>query len=202
MYSEYMALKKQYENSNSLMSKKIKLVAYYIKENGTLLDIGCGTGDFLLKMIERFKYLIGCDVNPKAIELRKARMRQYHHLDLIICDAHALPFRSSSINYITALDVLEHLEEPHKAIKETFFVLKEGGKLIITTPNWYDKIIRRLRNSHHKCSHSSIGWRNMVSRLGYKPLLTRTVDFPVIHSKVLCIKFHLLGKCVLNIFKK
>lgn len=51
----------------------------------------------------------------------------------LIADAHSLPFRNESFDCILCTEVLEHLKEPHKAKNEMNRVLRDGGKLILTT---------------------------------------------------------------------
>ena len=53
----------------------------------------------------------------------------------IICDITDIPLESGSIDLIVNLEVLEHLPEPVKALKEFHRILKIGGKLLITCPN-------------------------------------------------------------------
>jgi len=49
-------------------------------------------------------------------------------------DALCLPFKAGLFDYAVVLDVLEHIPDDHSAIKEISRVLKENGKLYITTP--------------------------------------------------------------------
>jgi SAM-dependent methyltransferase len=51
----------------------------------------------------------------------------------IVADAHALSFRDGSFEVVLATEVLEHLQEPQKAVDEMFRVLKPGGTLLLTT---------------------------------------------------------------------
>ncbi len=52
----------------------------------------------------------------------------------ILGDIHALPFADNSIDAITCVYVLEHVEEPQKAVKEMYRVLKPGGYCWIEVP--------------------------------------------------------------------
>ncbi len=54
----------------------------------------------------------------------------------IICDIINIPLDNDSIDLIINLEVLEHLPEPVKAIQEFNRILKNGGKLLITCPNF------------------------------------------------------------------
>lgn len=56
-----------------------------------------------------------------------------YHPD-IVGDIHNLPFADNSVDSIICIDVLEHVEEPHKAAKEMYRVLKPGGYCYIHVP--------------------------------------------------------------------
>jgi 2-polyprenyl-3-methyl-5-hydroxy-6-metoxy-1,4-benzoquinol methylase len=205
MYSEnyFKNLQRQYQDPKSLMSKKLTLVKKYCV-GGRLLDFGCGTGDFIEVVRDDFKEIVGIDISHHAVQL--CRRKFYNSKNIIIVHgSHEDLEKLGYFDCITALDVLEHLEYPYAltAVRKFFSITKTGGRLIITTPNWYDKIFRILdKNRLHKHAHSSVGWRKMVSNIGYKPLFTRTVDFPLLHSETLCINIHLFGTCALNVFEK
>jgi 2-polyprenyl-3-methyl-5-hydroxy-6-metoxy-1,4-benzoquinol methylase len=205
MYSEnyFKKLRDEYQDPKSLMSKKLALVKKYCIGN-RLLDFGCGTGDFIEVVKDDFKEIVGIDISHYAVQLCKRKFYNSKNI-MIVHGSYEDLEKLGYFDCITALDVLEHLEYSHAltAIRKFFSITKPGGRLIITTPNWYDKIRRILDKSEsHKHAHSSIGWRRMVSSIGYKPLLTRTVDFPLLHNETLCIKIHLFGMCVLNVFEK
>ena len=54
----------------------------------------------------------------------------------IICDIKNMPLKNDSIDLIVNLEVLEHLPEPVKAFEEFNRILKNGGKVLITCPNF------------------------------------------------------------------
>lgn len=56
-------------------------------------------------------------------------------ISLYIANAEELPFPSSSIDKIILIEVIEHIENDEKAISEISRVLKNNGKLILSTPN-------------------------------------------------------------------
>lgn len=55
----------------------------------------------------------------------------------IIGDIHNLPFKDNSIDSILCISVLEHVEEPSKAVKEIYRSLKPGGYCFIQVPFIY-----------------------------------------------------------------
>lgn len=87
---------------------------------GFLLDIGCGEKPYreLFSHVEQY---IGMDIPPNG----KADIQG---------DAMSLPFRAASFHTILCNEVLEHVPEPSIVMEEALRVLKEGGILILTTP--------------------------------------------------------------------
>lgn len=62
-------------------------------------------------------------------------------------DGHRLPFGDGSFEKISLYEVIEHVENPTRLMKEAFRVLKPNGTVVITTPNpWHwRKILRVIR---------------------------------------------------------
>jgi uncharacterized protein (TIRG00374 family) len=106
-----------------------------VASNGdTILDIGCGSG-VQLRALETAKpnLLIGTDLNRNA--LIYAKNKNIPQSEFIIADAQNLPFKSETVNRIICAEIIEHLNEPELMIGETQRVLKNGGSIVITTPN-------------------------------------------------------------------
>lgn len=99
------------------------------KEGGYLLNIGCGPNEFS-PVTETMRYL-GADFSWEACRLARS-----HAPDALIvcCDAHHLPFKNCSIGAVIALELLEHLENDHRAGREFGRVLHPGGKLFVSVP--------------------------------------------------------------------
>lgn len=90
-------------------------------ENVRLLDVGCGTGQFL-KMLPPSFSGVGVDQNGLA------------SLSVNI-SYEPLPFPDGSFDMVTAWQVFEHLENPFFAGSEIRRVLRHGGICIISVPN-------------------------------------------------------------------
>lgn len=103
----------------------------YLKKTGSIVDVGCGRGEFL----ENFKKIgfkvSGVDVSPAIQQLSAEYTIQQ-------CDFEhdPLPFDSNSIDFIFSKSVIEHLRHPEKVVDESFRVLKPGGKAIFMCPSW------------------------------------------------------------------
>lgn len=92
------------------------------------LDAGCGTG-LILRHLPVGS--IGLDINRRNIKRAKKHVAK---AKLILGDIKNLPFDNRSLTTIICTEVLEHLLEPQKALKEFFRVLKSNGVLIGSVP--------------------------------------------------------------------
>jgi SAM-dependent methyltransferase len=94
-----------------------------------ILDVGCGTGT-MLTYLAAFGKAQGVDVDEEAVGYCHERGL----LDVRLGAAETLPFDDSSFDLVTALDVLEHLDDDAAALREIGRVLRPGGQLLITVP--------------------------------------------------------------------
>jgi len=97
-------------------------------QNPKILDVGCGTGANL-EMLANFGAAEGVDVSDDALEFCKIKGLKAHK-----GLAESLPFAESSFDVVTALDVVEHLDDDVAGLKEMHRVLKSGGKTLIFVP--------------------------------------------------------------------
>ena len=111
------------------------LTNFGLKDNCTLLDVGCGLGgNFdILNELPQSK-IIGVDLSPIALGEAKKRsgMASLVRLDI----NKAFPFRNGTFDVATIFNVLYHswVTDETVILKEIFRVLKPGGLLLITEP--------------------------------------------------------------------
>jgi SAM-dependent methyltransferase len=97
-------------------------------QNPKILDVGCGTGANL-EMLANFGASEGVDVSDDALEFCRAKGLKVHK-----GLAEKLPFDDQSFDVVTALDVVEHLDDDVAGLKEMHRILKTGGKTLIFVP--------------------------------------------------------------------
>ncbi|HEX8638409.1 MAG TPA: class I SAM-dependent methyltransferase [Pyrinomonadaceae bacterium] len=97
-------------------------------QNPKILDVGCGTGGNL-EMLAKFGAAEGVDVSDEALEFCKSKGLKAHK-----GLAEMLPFPNESFDVVTALDVVEHLDDDIAGLREMYRVLKIGGKTLIFVP--------------------------------------------------------------------
>jgi SAM-dependent methyltransferase len=96
-----------------------------------ICDVGCGTGRNL-ELLGRFGRAVG--VEPPGPGLDRCRARGLGEDRVVAGTAHALPFEEGRFDLVTALDVLEHLEDDEAGLRELGRVLRPNGFVLLTVP--------------------------------------------------------------------
>jgi len=109
------------------LRNKEKLIAKLSKEK-TLLDVGCGTGEFLAHMLQKNWMADGVEPSPDANQKAKEKTEKHIYSSLS-----EIPQKQYGI--ITLWHVLEHIHEPHRTLKQLYQLLKPAGKIIVAVPN-------------------------------------------------------------------
>jgi len=94
------------------------------------LDIGCGIGLFT-EMLEGFDRVTGLDISEKIIKIAKERLPQH---TFIVGDAENFSVEEK-FDTIFLINILEHLDNPVRALVIASRHLNEGGRLVIIVPN-------------------------------------------------------------------
>jgi ubiquinone/menaquinone biosynthesis C-methylase UbiE len=111
------------------LKKKEKLISSF-HTSKTLLDIGCGTGDFLLYCKSKNWKVNGLE--PDANARKKAHEKGLENVK-DSKDLFSIPEKSFGI--ITMWHVLEHVSELNKYLKQLYKILQDDGRILIAVPN-------------------------------------------------------------------
>jgi SAM-dependent methyltransferase len=101
-----------------------------------VLDVGCGTGNYLVRFRDMGLDAHGIEPAPGMIEAAK---RLDPTLDIQRGTATSLPFPDATFDFVLAIEVFRylHLEDTRAGLREMFRVLRPGGKLFVTMVNRY-----------------------------------------------------------------
>lgn len=99
------------------------------KQEHQILDIGCGTGGDIL-LLKPFGRVFGLDSFDEALRLAAGK----GFAELRRGSAERMPFPDASFDAAVALDVLEHLDDDVRSIREAYRVLRVGGIFLVTVP--------------------------------------------------------------------
>lgn len=121
------------EYPNEADKFKFQNIAHHIKDNSVVLDLGCGNG-YLCQIIAQERKqcdITGLDYSDKQI---KELQGKDDSIKWICGEATKTELTYNSYDYVTCCETLEHVDDPDSLIKEAYRLLKDGGKLILTTP--------------------------------------------------------------------
>lgn len=120
-----------WEHPLELLGFNKKMVLDNFKEK-SVIDIGCGDGFLLKKLLEKNKNIkaLGVDISPVAVEKAKENGVECRLLDI----TERLPFEDNSFESVILLDVLEHMLQPEPVLREAVRVA--GEYVYISVPNF------------------------------------------------------------------
>ncbi len=115
-------------------------IASSIPPASKVLDIGCGAGFLTHHLGEKGHTVFGVDLSLSSLEMAKKRDPSGTYLQ---ANAMELPFDAESFDVVSAMDLLEHVEDPLAVIREAGRVLRPGGLFFFHTFNrtWLSYIL-------------------------------------------------------------
>jgi 2-polyprenyl-6-hydroxyphenyl methylase/3-demethylubiquinone-9 3-methyltransferase len=184
---------------------RIPWIAKTIPSKSSVLDVGCGAGFLTNALAKEGHRVAGIDLSSSSLEMaqKKDSTKSVNYLE---ANAYSLPFESAQFDVVTAMDVLEHVNEPNRLLSEASRVLKPGGMFFFHTFNrnplsyviiikgveWCvrntpknmhvyslfikPKELKDLCAEHHMSVHTLKGFRPSLSLPFWKMLATRTVS--------------------------
>lgn len=108
----------------------------YLKKNDNLLDLGCNSGQMLLKVKKKVNKAVGLDNDFKLIAIAKTQLDDSRNIKFKQHDLNkGIPYSNNSFTKVICNDVLEHVYKRGYLLKEIYRVLKPGGMLFLVTDN-------------------------------------------------------------------
>ena len=149
---------------------------YAFRQTGRLLDIGCGDGHFLKTARDQGWKAYGSEMGPQAVERCRAQ-----GLDVRPAPFLPEPGEPDSFDVVTAFEVLEHVLEPRRELERMLALLRPGGCLYLTTPN-FASLTRRvlgerwsvLQYPEHLNYFSPTTLDRLLSNMGLRQIYVRT----------------------------
>lgn len=114
------------------LRKNKEILKNLVNKNTTILEVGCMEsflGEIFTK--EECPKITAFDI--AKINIKKGK-KKYPYIKFLIDDAQN-PKIKGKFDIVFAAEIIEHLENPEKAVKNWIKLLKKGGYLIISTPN-------------------------------------------------------------------
>ncbi len=114
-------------------------IATRMPPGSVAVDLGCGTGQVVERMLASAKEVIGVDGSARMLELARRRFSSdAERVSLRIGDLEHLPLRDAEADFIAINMVLHHLSSPLAALEEAKRVLRPGGRLVVADFDRHD----------------------------------------------------------------
>ena len=97
----------------------------------SVLDVGCGSGDFSREAQRRGARVTSLDIAMRLLDETGRKV----DTDRVNADACALPFADGSFDVVISSECIEHTLDPRLALAEIHRVTRPGGRLLVTVPN-------------------------------------------------------------------
>jgi SAM-dependent methyltransferase len=148
-----------------------RIIAAFVEEicrglktgRASILDVGCGTGANL-ELLAQYGDAEGVDISGDALEFCRARGLQKVRLGA----AETLPYEDGSFDLVTALDVVEHLDDDVGGLREMRRVLKPGGRALLFVPAFMFLWGVQDDVSHHRRRYTLKNLRGAVREAGFE----------------------------------
>lgn len=97
-----------------------------------LLDLGCGTGLYSIRALEKGAIVTGIDISEKMLSLAQEKVKTLSlQINFVLGDMEHLPFNNDSFDVVLSVTSLEFSKNPEMVLREILRVLKKGGKTVI-----------------------------------------------------------------------
>lgn len=140
-YSQFTGFDKSRLYNQITEKRYFGLLKYFKKISGPgmdLLDVGCGRGHFVDVAVRSGWNAKGIEISEPAVEICNKLGLPVEKLDFF-----SDKLKSQSLDVLTMLEVLEHVPDPVSFLKRSQDLLRPGGILYFTTPN-FNSLDRKL----------------------------------------------------------
>ena len=144
-------------------------------KGGRLVDMGCLWSEVCPQALyaQPDASVWGLD---QANEVIEALQRKYPEINYIVGDVYNTGFPDEAFDYVVAGELIEHLEEPQKFIKEAYRILDDDGILALSTPLEEAREIGAVDKNNHIWSYSKEDIKELLKDF-------RKVEIKVIGSR-------------------
>lgn len=162
-----------------LMRRDLLLRIFARHKPGRIIEIGCGAGSLLSDLTERGYSALGVDQSPSALRLARTLAADCEDMQIAASPDDAEP---ESFDYLTAFEVLEHIEDDHAALADWSRYLRPEGTLVFSVPahphrwNAADEWAGHFRRYRRSDLHA------LAKGAGYEVTEIQSYGFPIANA--------------------
>ncbi|MFZ5973856.1 MAG: class I SAM-dependent methyltransferase [Bacillota bacterium] len=107
---------------------------FKVKDGMRVLDVGCGTGNYSIKLAKLGCIVTGIDISDNMLGIARDKAKKEDlQIQFVQMDAYKLEFEDESFDGVFCMTAIEFLSRPEKALDEFFRVVKKGGQVLVGT---------------------------------------------------------------------
>src|SRR4051812_15847534 len=171
MQQHTYAIMRTVEDTHWWFAGRRRIISFFLNDivsklgvkNPRILDVGCGTGANL-ELLNRYGDAEGVDISDDALEFCRERGLKRVHRG----PAEQLPFADCQFDIVTALDVVEHLDDDVAGLREMYRVLRPGGRALLFVPAFMFLWGVQDDISHHRRRYSGQQIKSSVRAAGFE----------------------------------
>lgn len=149
-------------------------IAALVPSGSVAVDLGCGTGEVVERMLESADEVIGVDGSARMLDLARRRFAaDASRVSLRIGDLEHLPLRDGEADFVCVNMVLHHLSSPVAALEEARRVLRPGGRIAIADFDRHEDESMRVNYGDRWLGFTEEGLRSALENAGFTPLSAR-----------------------------
>ncbi len=139
-----------------------------MKKGERLLELGCGRGEFL-------KAFQDLRLDCQGVDLSDHCLKNNADLKVTCLDLSKdkLPYEDNTFDYVYNKSLIEHFYSPDHLMKETYRVLKPGGRVIMLTPDWISQMKVFYEDYTHSRPYDVSSLRDVLKVHGFSDVATR-----------------------------
>ena len=143
-----------------------------------ILEVGCGLGNLLIHFTDR-ELVVGIEPSDDVVRQVRDRFAQYPNIvvmSLGITDSQVLELADKQLDTVISLNVFEHIEDDILALKNTFHLLRPGGKLILIVPAHQQLYGQIDRSIGHYRRYTKTSMKFTVEQAGFTILTQKYIN--------------------------
>lgn len=151
-WSKYAAMYDDY--TEYVMGKSLRLLLIK-KLSGErdlreVVEFGCGTGYYTKAIAPNALRVLATDLSDEMLDMARANLKEFPNVTVEKADCEGAAYPPERFDTVIMANILHIIEDPGKALRESFRILKKRGLLIVISytdygMNWYDKMQLGIR---------------------------------------------------------
>ena len=133
-------IQRRLSSTSDLHRRRLAVLdAISVQPGERVLEVGCGGGTMLpmlAAVVGKTGRVVGIDISADQIAAADALCAGTNFVEAAVHDVNQLPYGDGSFDAIIAIQVLEYLDQPSKALSELRRVCSGGGRIVILATNW------------------------------------------------------------------